>query len=77
MDVRRFQNLPPVTKSSWVDDARSGADRLLAVGGWVKRGIHKSARGVVLRRDVGTYVDMPFIRCSKEEIYLRRLALIL
>lgn len=42
----------------------------------VRRLMHSSGRGAVLRRDLSTYVDMPFIRCTKEKTYASLQALI-
>lgn len=35
-----------------------------------------SGRGPILRREVATYVDMPFIPCTEEETYASCLPLI-
>lgn len=61
---------------NWLYDTRYGVDRLLAVVGWVKRMMHGRGRGAVLRRDVVTYVDMPFTLCTEGEAHPNRPALI-
>lgn len=56
-------------------DTRNDFDRLSAVGGFVKRWMHWGSHGAVLQQDLATNVDMPFIRCTKEEACACRLAL--
>lgn len=57
-----------------VYDTYNGADRLSANSGWVKRWMHWSGRGIVLRLEVATHVDMPFIQCIEEKVYASHLA---
>lgn len=61
---------------NWMSDTLSGAHRLLAVGARVKAWMHLGARGAVLRRDILTYIEMPFIHFTKDEAYGSRMALI-
>lgn len=61
----------------WVFDTRNCADRLSAVGGWVKLRMYWGSRSSVLRRDMPTYIDMSLIYCTEEVTYAIRMAPIL
>lgn len=62
---------------SWVSDNRSGINRLSAIDRLVKHWMHCVDCGPVVRSDEATNVDMPFTRCTKEEIYASHLAMII
>lgn len=62
-------------KRSYLYDTLNNVDWLTVVGGWVKRCMHWGIHVTVIRHEVVTYVNMPFVRRTGEVAYASQLAL--